>query len=63
MGSLDWDTVAQACLKFRSMIEAVVAGDSHFIEYLDSQYVPLLIFFSFVKSDDFRCAVRFSKNI
>jgi hypothetical protein len=51
MGSLDWDTVAKGCLKFRSWIEAVVAGDSHFIEYLDSQYVPL--FFSFVKSEDF----------
>ena len=46
MGSLDRDTVAKACLKFRSWIEAVViAGDSNFIEYLDSQYVPLLISF------------------
>ncbi len=45
MGSLDWYTVAKACLKFRSWIEAVIAGDSHFIEYIDSQYVLLLISF------------------
>jgi hypothetical protein len=41
MVSLDRDTVAKACLKFRSWIEAAIASDSHFIEYLDSQYVPL----------------------
>jgi hypothetical protein len=45
MGFLDWDTVAKACMKFRSWMEAVIAGDSHFIEYIDSQYVPLLISF------------------
>jgi hypothetical protein len=45
IGSLDWDTVAKAYLKFRPWIEAVIAGDSHFIEYIDSQYVPLLISF------------------
>jgi hypothetical protein len=45
MGSLDRDTVAKACLKFRSWIEAVIGGDSNFIEYLDSKYVPLLISF------------------
>ncbi len=45
MGSLDWDTVAKTCYKFRSRIQAVVADDSNFIEYLDSQYVPLLIVF------------------
>jgi hypothetical protein len=45
MGSLDWDTEAKACLKFRSRIEAVVTDVSHFIEYLDSQYVPLIIVF------------------
>jgi hypothetical protein len=45
MGSLDWDTVAKAYLKFGSWIEAVIAGDSHFIEYIDSQYVPLLNYF------------------
>jgi hypothetical protein len=45
MGSLDWDTVAKACLKFRSRIQAVVADGSHFIEYLVSQYITLLILF------------------
>ncbi len=45
MGSLNWDTVAKAYWGFRSKIEAVVAADGYFIEYLDSQCVPLLIVF------------------
>jgi hypothetical protein len=35
------------CRPMRSRIEADVAADGHFIEYLDSQYVSLLIFFYF----------------
>ena len=31
MGSLDRDTVAKACQRLRSRIEAAVAADSHFI--------------------------------
>jgi len=45
MGSFNRDTVAKAYYGFRSKIEAVVAADGHFIEYLDSQCVPLLIVF------------------
>jgi hypothetical protein len=36
MRSLDRDTVAKAYSRLMSRIEAVVAGDSHFIEWLDS---------------------------
>jgi hypothetical protein len=57
MGSLNRDTVAKACKRFRSRIEVAVAAGGNFIEYLDSQYVPLLIFFYFSKIG------RFSKNI
>jgi hypothetical protein len=32
MGSLDRDTVAKACRRFRSRIEAVVAAEGDFIE-------------------------------
>ena len=49
MGSLNRDTVAKAYQGFRSKIEAVVVADGHFIEYLDSQCVPLLIVFQFSK--------------
>ncbi len=32
MGNLDKDTVAKACRRFRSWIEAVVAADGNFIK-------------------------------
>ncbi len=36
MGSLDRDTVAKACRRFCSRIEAIVADDGVFIEYVNS---------------------------
>jgi hypothetical protein len=44
MGSLDRDTVAKACRRFWSRIEAVVAAEGDFIKYFDSQYIFLLLF-------------------
>jgi hypothetical protein len=32
VGSLDRDTMAKACKRFRSWMEAVVTANSHFIE-------------------------------
>ena len=49
MGSLDRDTMAKAFNRFRSSTEALVAADGHFIEKVDSQYVPLPIYFYFDK--------------
>jgi len=49
MVSLDRDTVAKAFRRFRSSSEAVIAADGHFIEKVDSQYVPLPIYFYFDK--------------
>ena len=49
VGSLDRDTVVKACKRFRSRIEAVLTANNHFIEYIDSQFVPLLNFFYFNK--------------
>ncbi len=48
-GSLGRDTLAKACTSFRSRIEAVFTADGSFIEYVDCQYVSLLIFFYFTK--------------
>jgi hypothetical protein len=45
MGSLARNTLAKACTSFRSRIEVVFTADGSFIEYVDSQYVYLLIFF------------------
>ncbi len=60
VGSLDRDTVAKACKRFRSRIEAVLTASNHFIEKIDSQFVALLIFVYFNKSDDFQlCCVSF----
>ncbi len=36
------------------VVVAADAADGHFIEYLDSLCVILIIFFSFLKSDDFQ---------
>ncbi len=33
-GVLDRDTVAKACKRFRSRIEAVLTANNHFIEYI-----------------------------
>ncbi len=49
MGSLGSDTLAKACTSFRSRIEAVFTDDGSFIEYVDFQYVSLVIFFYFNK--------------
>jgi hypothetical protein len=49
MGSLSRDTVAKACMSFRSRIEALFTDDGSFIEYIDCQYVSLLIVFYFNK--------------
>ena len=59
MGAFASDTVAMACTSFRSRIEVVFTADGSFTEYVDSQYVSLLIFFISIKSDDFQlcCAI------
>ncbi len=49
MGSLARDTVAKACMSFRSRIEALFTADGNCIEYVDCQYVSLLKFFYFNK--------------
>jgi hypothetical protein len=49
MGYLARDTLAKACMSFRSRIEALFTADGSFIEYIDSQYVFLLIVFYFIK--------------
>jgi hypothetical protein len=49
MGTLGRDTLAKACTSFRSRINAVFAADGSFIEYVDCQFVYLLIFFYFNK--------------
>jgi hypothetical protein len=49
MGSLARATLAKACTSFRSRIEAHFTADGSFIEYVDCQYVSLLIVFYFVK--------------
>jgi hypothetical protein len=45
MGSLDRDTVAKAFKSFKSSPAALIAADGHFIKKVDSQYVPLPIYF------------------
>jgi hypothetical protein len=49
MGSLARDTLAKACLSFRSRIGALFTADCSFIEYVDCQNVSLLIVFYFKK--------------
>jgi hypothetical protein len=49
MGYLVRDTLAKACMSFRSRIEAVFTADGSFIEYVDSKYASLLIVFYFNK--------------
>jgi hypothetical protein len=49
MGSLARDTLAKACMSFRSRIEALFTADGSFIESVDCQYVYLLIVFYFNK--------------
>ncbi len=50
MESLDRDTMAKAFESFGSSTEAVVAVDGHFIEKVDSQYVPVPTYFYFDKN-------------
>jgi hypothetical protein len=59
MRSFDRNTMADACMSFRSRMEAVFTADGSFIEYDDCQYVPLLIFFTSIKLADFQlcCAI------
>jgi hypothetical protein len=54
MGFLASDTLAMACMSFRSRIEAVLAADGSFIEYVNCQYVYLPIFFTSINSADFK---------
>jgi hypothetical protein len=49
MGSLARDTLAKACTSFRSRIEALFTADGGFVEYVDCQYVSLLIVLYFNK--------------
>ena len=49
VGSLARDTLAKACMSFRSRIEALFTADGSFIEPVDCQYVYLLIVFYFNK--------------
>ncbi len=49
MGSLPGDTLTKACTSFRPRIEAVFTADGSFIEYVNCQYVALLIAFYFNK--------------
>jgi hypothetical protein len=57
--SFDRNTMAKACMSFRSRIEAIFTADGSFIEYVDCQYVSLLIFFTSIKWVDFQacCAI------
>ncbi len=59
MRSFVRNTMAKACMSFRSRMEAVFTADGSFIEYVDCQYVSLLIFFTSIKSVDFHlcCAI------
>jgi hypothetical protein len=59
MGTLGRDTLAKACTSFRSRIDAVYAPDCSFIEYVDCQYVYLLIFFYFNKIG---CIIPFKRK-
>jgi hypothetical protein len=54
MGSLGRNTLAKACTSFRSRIEDVFTANGSFIEYVDCQYVSLLIFFTLIKSAEFQ---------
>jgi hypothetical protein len=49
MMSFDRNTMAKACMSFRSREEVVFTANGSFIEYVDCQYVSLLIFFYFNK--------------
>jgi hypothetical protein len=49
MRSFNRNTMAKACMSFRSRMEAVFTVDGSFIEYDDCQYVSLQILFYFNK--------------
>ncbi len=63
MGSFNRDTVARACRRFSSRIEAVIAADGNFIELVNSQYIPLVYFFTSIQSDHFQlCCGMFNET-
>jgi hypothetical protein len=62
MRSLGRDTLAKACTSFRSRIEAVFTADGSFIEYVDCQYVSLLIFFTSIEWLIFSCFIPFKRK-
>jgi hypothetical protein len=49
MRSFDRNTMTEACMSFRSRMEAVFTANGSFIEYDDCQYVSLQMFFYFNK--------------
>jgi hypothetical protein len=49
MGSLARDTLAKGSTSFRARFGALFTADGSFIEYIDCQYVSLLIVFYFNK--------------
>jgi hypothetical protein len=49
MGSLGRDTLVKASTSFRARMGALFTADGSFIEYVDCQYVSLLIVFYFNK--------------
>jgi len=62
MGSLARDTLAKAFMSFRSRIEALCTADGSFIEYVDCQYVSLLIVFYVNKSGWFSSVLCYLKE-
>ncbi len=62
MGSLARDTLAKACTSVRSRIEALFTADGRFIEYVDCQYVSLLIVFYFNKIGYFSAVLCYIKE-
>ncbi len=62
MGSLARDTVAKACMSFRSRIEALFTADGSCIECVDCQYVPLLKKFYFNKIGWFSAVLPFKRK-
>ncbi len=62
MRSFDRNTMAKACMSFRSRMEAVFTADGSFNEYVDCQYVSLLFFFTSIKSAAFQLCRAFKRK-
>jgi hypothetical protein len=63
IGSFIRNPMAKACMSFRSRMEAVFTADGSFIEYVDCQYVSLLIFFLLQENRlIFSCVVPFKRK-